>query len=120
MSREVLSPTAEEAPKGKRHSAVSFLKELPVLVGLALGIALIIKALLVQAFYIPSESMVPTLHVGDRVLVNKLTYRFNEPKRGDVVVFKDPYGPVQCPKTPQPGQVVHPDCTKSVFRKGFE
>ena len=45
-----------------------------------------------EAFYIPSESMVPTLEVGDRVLVNKFIYRFAEPERRDIVVFKTPEG----------------------------
>ena len=48
---------------------------------------MIVKTLAFQAFYIPSESMVDTLQVDDRILVNKLTYRFGEPQRGDVVVF---------------------------------
>lgn len=51
---------------------------------------LIIRPFIVQAFYIPSESMVPTLAVSDHILVNKFVYRFNEPKPGDIVVFKSP------------------------------
>lgn len=50
-----------------------------------------IKTLLVQAFFIPSASMVPTLEIGDRVLVNKLVYDFGEPQRFDIVVFEDPH-----------------------------
>ena len=57
---------------------------------LALIIALLIKTFLFQAFYIPSESMVPTLKVHDRVLVNKLSYRLHPVHRGDIVVFKAP------------------------------
>jgi signal peptidase I len=66
--------------------------ELPVLTFIALALAIGIKSLLVQAFYIPSESMTPTLQVNDRVLVNRLAYRFGEPQRGQVVVFvqRDP------------------------------
>jgi signal peptidase I len=90
LSQEVIAPTTEE-PERKRNSALRFLKELPVLIALALGIALLIKAFLVQAFFIPSASMEPTLTRGDRVLVNKLSYRFGEPDRGDVIVFRDPY-----------------------------
>ncbi|MGW0227582.1 signal peptidase I [Actinopolymorpha singaporensis] len=70
--------------RGKERS---FWRELPVLVVLALGLALLIKTFLVQAFYIPSESMENTLVPGDRVLVNKLSYRLGEIQRGDVVVF---------------------------------
>jgi len=65
----------------------SFWRELPILVLVALVLAFLIKTFLVQAFFIPSESMENTLLVGDRVLVNKLAYRFGEVERGDVVVF---------------------------------
>jgi signal peptidase I len=57
---------------------------------MALLIALLIKTFLVQAFFIPSPSMVPTLRPGDRILVNRLAYRFGDIRRGDVVVFTDP------------------------------
>jgi len=82
--------TAEHAPppRAKRHSGpLQFFRELPILLLIAFGLAILIKTFLVQAFYIPSESMVPTLLVGDRVLVNKLVYRFRDPHRGDIVVF---------------------------------
>ena len=56
-------------------------------------LAVVIKALFVQAFYIPSESMEPGLIKNDRILVQKVSYWFGgEPERGDVVVFKDPGG----------------------------
>lgn len=58
----------------------------------ALAVALLIKAFLLQAFYIPSASMEPTLHENDRVLVNKLSYRFGDVQRGDIVVFSKPPG----------------------------
>jgi len=77
----------------KRGGPLTFLRELPVLLLIAFILALLIKSFLIQAFYIPSESMVPTLKVGDRVLVNKLTYRFHSPGRGDIVVFEDPNAP---------------------------
>lgn len=51
---------------------------------------LIIRPFIVQAFYIPSESMMPTLLKNDRILVNKFIYRFSEPHRGDIIVFKAP------------------------------
>jgi signal peptidase I len=60
-----------------------------VLAGAVL-VALVIKTFVVQAFYIPSESMVPTLLANDRVLVNKVTYRTRDVDRGDVVVFERP------------------------------
>jgi signal peptidase I len=62
-------------------------RELPFLVVLAVVLALILKATLVQAFSIPSGSMEQTLAVGDRVLVNKVVYRFRGIHRGEVVVF---------------------------------
>ena len=51
-------------------------------------VAFLIKTFLMQAYYIPSSSMTPALQVGDRVLVNKLSYEFGEVSRGDLVVFK--------------------------------
>jgi signal peptidase I len=75
-------------PKPKPRS---FWKELPILIGIALVLALLIKTFLVQAFSIPSDSMQNTLQEGDRVLVDKLTPWFgSEPDRGEVVVFHDP------------------------------
>lgn len=71
----------------------SFWKELPILIVVALVLALIIKTFLVQAFSIPSASMENTLQIGDRVLVDKLTPWFGAtPERGEVVVFHDPGG----------------------------
>ncbi|MFG2311039.1 signal peptidase I [Streptomyces sp. NPDC048566] len=80
---------AEQPPNGSKQR--SFWKELPILIGIALVLALLIKTFLVQAFSIPSDSMQNTLQVGDRVLVDKLTPWFgSEPERGEVVVFHDP------------------------------
>jgi signal peptidase I len=56
----------------------------------ALLVAIVIKTFLFQAFYIPSASMEPTLQVGDRVLVNKLSYRTHDVNHGDIVVFERP------------------------------
>jgi signal peptidase I len=56
----------------------------------ALVVALLIKTFLIQAFFIPSASMVPTLHIDDRVLVNKLSYKLHDVNRGDIVVFERP------------------------------
>jgi signal peptidase I len=61
-----------------------------VLIVVALLIAIVIRTFVFQAFYIPSESMLPTLKVGDRVLVNKLSYKLHDPRRGDIAVFKAP------------------------------
>ncbi|MGH8905465.1 MAG: signal peptidase I [Egibacteraceae bacterium] len=75
-----------EPPASARRSR-SFLAELPVLMLIAFGLALLLKTFLVQAFFIPSRSMEPTLLVGDRVLVNKVVYELRDPRRGEVVVF---------------------------------
>jgi signal peptidase I len=56
----------------------------------ALLLAFLVKVFLAQAFYIPSGSMIPTLEIGDRVIVEKVTYRVREPERGEVVVFRRP------------------------------
>ncbi|MCT2594273.1 signal peptidase I [Streptomyces sp. N2-109] len=81
------------AKRIKRRRRLSMTKEIPILVGVALVIALVLKTFLVQAFVIPSGSMEQTIKIGDRVLVDKLTPWFgSKPERGDVVVFKDPGG----------------------------
>ncbi len=61
--------------------------ELPLLVLVAFVLAVMVKGFLVQAFFIPSRSMEPTLDVGDRVVVNRMAYRLGEPRHGQVVVF---------------------------------
>ncbi|HEX9235483.1 MAG TPA: signal peptidase I [Actinomycetota bacterium] len=66
-----------------------FWREVPVLVVVALVLALLIKTFLVQAFSIPSQSMENTLQPGDRVLVNRISARLHPPHRGDVIVFED-------------------------------
>jgi signal peptidase I len=65
---------------------------LVVIVALALGLALAIQAWLVKPYQIPSESMEPTLDVGQRVLVNRFLYHLNDPSLGDIVVFHPPAG----------------------------
>ncbi len=89
-------------------SAGSSLLELVVIVAVALGMALAIQAFLVKPYRIPSESMVPTLTVGQRVLVNRIGTRFGEPSVGDVLVFNPPAGAEsatgdQCGEQPKPG-----------------
>jgi len=88
-------PSVPEAPDDSRRmsrSTRSAIEWVAVIVG-ALVVALVVKTFLIQAFYIPSESMVPTLKIGDRVLVNKLSYRTGDVDRGDIVVFARPGGP---------------------------
>ena len=76
----------EPAPKPR-----SLLHELPLLLAVAFLIAFLVKTFVAQAFFIPSESMVHTLEVGDRVLVSRMSYKLHEPRRGDVVVFTSPF-----------------------------
>ncbi|WP_446463546.1 signal peptidase I [Streptomyces sp. BRA346] len=96
--RESGSEEESKQPGGGRRPAKgrkarSFWKELPILIFIALVLALLIKTFLVQAFSIPSDSMQNTLQRGDRVLVDKLTPWFgSKPERGEVVVFHDPGG----------------------------
>ena len=74
---------AARRPRRKR----SFWREFPVLVVVALLLAVVIKTYAIQAFFIPSGSMENTLEINDRVLVNKLVYDVRGIHRGDIVVF---------------------------------
>jgi signal peptidase I len=78
--------------KRREKTTGGSLLELVVIVAVALGLALGIQAFLVKPYRIPSESMVPTLEVGQRVLVNRLGNNFNDPKIGEIVVFHPPAG----------------------------
>ena len=78
-------PTPGEGPQRAEHR--SWWRDLPMLVAAALVLTLVVRTFLVQAFYIPSGSMEPTLQIGDRVLVSKLSYRLGDIHRGDVIVF---------------------------------
>jgi signal peptidase I len=81
----------------KASNGSSSLLELVMIVAVALGLALGIQAFLVKPYRIPSESMVPTLEIGQRVLVNRIGMRFTDPEVGDVVVFNPPVGAEQEP-----------------------
>ncbi|MFB7498675.1 signal peptidase I [Streptomyces sp. NPDC056161] len=101
--------TPDEGPGGSApgpRKPRSFWKELPILVVIALVLALLIKTFLVQAFSIPSDSMQNTLQQGDRVLVDKLTPWFgSKPDRGEVVVFHDPDNWLAGEPAPNPNPV---------------
>jgi signal peptidase I len=84
-------PPARQPDRKDRTKDSGFWRELPVLVLVALVVAILIKTFLVQAFYIPSESMEPTLQQGDRVLVCRICTHFSAVHRGDVIVFSDPH-----------------------------
>lgn len=85
----------EERPTGpgegeRPRRRGGFWRELPILIGVALVVAIVVRAFVLQTFYIPSESMENTLLVNDRVLVNKLVYHFRSPERGEIIVFEAP------------------------------
>lgn len=84
---EQFQTSRSEAKRAKKGGGgfFEFLIILVVAFALVFGV---VRPFIVEAFWIPSESMVPTLEVGDRVLVNKFIYRFTEPERGQVVVFE--------------------------------
>jgi signal peptidase I len=79
-------PGHDEAGDGRRDGRLWW-RELPALVGAALVLTMLVRAFGVQAFYIPSGSMEPSLQIGDRVLVSRVSYAVGDIKRGDVIVF---------------------------------
>src|SRR6185312_14489241 len=86
------SSADEDAPPKKKRGA---LREAAILVTVAVVLYYVMLTFIARPYLIPSESMEPTLHgctgcVGDRIMVDKLTYRFSTPEPGDVVVFKGP------------------------------
>jgi signal peptidase I len=96
------APDAAVPGAKKRRSSRSSWRELPVLIVVALAIALVVKTFVVQPFFIPSSSMEDTLMIGDKVLVNKLVYHFRSIEPGDIVVFNgdgswDPNSPPSRP-----------------------
>ncbi len=78
-----VTPTA----KGRGHRAVI---EWGVILLAVVLCTVVLRTFVVQSFYIPSGSMLPTLQIGDRIIVDKLSYRFHDPHRGDIVVFARP------------------------------
>lgn len=77
--------------KGTQKKSGGWLKDMILIFLMALALALVVKTFLVDSRVVPSASMYPTIEVGDRVLVNKLSYVWDrEPQRGDIVIFKAP------------------------------
>ena len=95
----------------KRNPFVAFLIDLVVIVGAALILSLLVKTFLIRSFYVPSGSMLSTLQVDDRIIVNELVPNVVPIEHGDVLVFKDPGGwlSVDVPSTP-----------KSIWEQGTE
>jgi signal peptidase I len=93
----VEAPAAPPRSRRKKAPQRSFLKELPILLFVALVLSFVIQTFLARVYVIPSESMEPTLLgcsgcgiTNDRIVVDKVGYRFSDPRAGDVVVFKGP------------------------------
>jgi signal peptidase I len=84
--RHPAAPAGASSPRRGRRALVEWGVILAVVV---LGTVLL-RTFVVQSFYIPSGSMLPTLQIGDRIIVDKLSYRFHDPRRGDIVVFARP------------------------------
>lgn len=80
----------ERASAAEQMKKKSIVREYVEAIIIALILAFIIRTFIVQAFKIPSGSMIPTLQIGDHILVNKFIYRFDDVKRGDIIVFKFP------------------------------
>ncbi|OPX86708.1 MAG: Signal peptidase I T [Pelotomaculum sp. PtaB.Bin104] len=79
--------------EGSSEIKKPFYREIIESVVIAVILAVIIRLFILEPFYIPSGSMEPTLQENDRIIVSKLNYRFQEPKRGDIIVFKYPLDP---------------------------
>jgi len=111
----VTSDQGDENPRRTKRK-LPLWQETILLLGIALVLAIVIKAFFVQAFYIPSESMEPGLIKNDRILVQKPSYwRGDGPSRGDVVVFKDPGGWLNEAETAGPTSLL----AKSLERVGL-
>lgn len=87
------SGSRQEKPKKKG----GFWRELPIMVAVAIVLAILLRTFVVESFFIPSSSMEKTLHgcpgcTADRVLVNRMVYRFHDPRPGNIVVFSAPDG----------------------------
>ena len=80
----------ERAPRNRQASGARRLVEWALVIALGLLVAVVLRTFVIQAFYIPSGSMEPTLKPQDRILVNKLSYLFHPPREGNIVVFRKP------------------------------
>jgi len=86
---ETIPPFAPDPSARKKPDR--FWPELPILLLVSLAIAILIKTFLIQAFYIPSISMEPTLEKGDRILVCRICLHVGDIQRGDIIVFSNPH-----------------------------
>ena len=114
------SPVASRSGSSKdskEKDGKGSLIELVVIVVVALGLALGIQQFLVKPFRIPSESMEPTLDVGQRVLVDRVSPRFSDPHRGDILVFKPPQGADDNAEVQCAVDVPNAPCAKEIPKK---
>lgn len=111
MSSETTAGAASESsapvirrPVPQRRGWLTFLRDVLIIVLVAVLVSFLVKTFVVRSFYIPSQSMEDTLLVQDRILVDEITPRFTDYARGDVVVFRDPGGwlPIAAPDTRSP------------------
>lgn len=79
-------------PKRRKRGWLTFVRDVVVIVVIAVLVSFLVKTFLVRSFYIPSGSMENTLQINDRILVDEITPRFGGYQRGDVIVFRDPGG----------------------------
>ncbi|MEQ6898610.1 signal peptidase I [Microbacterium sp. KR10-403] len=91
MTENSAAAVPERRPP-KRRGALAFLRDVVVIIIVALLVSFLVKTFLIRSFYIPSGSMENTLQIDDRILVDEITPRFTGYHRGDVVVFRDPGG----------------------------
>lgn len=89
---EKAAPANPKIHAAKRRGGWAFVRDIVVIVVIALLVSFLVKSFLVRSFYIPSGSMENTLQINDRILVDEITPRFTGYQRGDVVVFRDPGG----------------------------
>ena len=97
LRRDPVEPEPPEvtgvATQPRPASSRRWLVEIPVLAALALVVVLVLRTFVAQAYFIPTDSMQPKLDVGDRIVVDKLSYVLHAPRRGDIVVFDSPHRP---------------------------
>lgn len=111
MTDPTVTPSSTPAGDGARHSRKSssgsgwrFLREIAIVLGTAIVLSIVVRTFLVQAFYVPSQSMENTLLPSDRILASKITTNLSGVRRGQIVVFADPGGwlPARVPTPTSP------------------
>ncbi len=89
-NKNLSAEATENQPASSWQKAWNSQRENLQIVIIALGLAILIRAFIAEPRFIPSDSMLPTLHIGDRVVVEKISYYLEPPKTGDIVVFSPP------------------------------